>query len=225
MRLILEVTEGSPIVPDGWNIGHLANLGLLISCDGFSARLDLHNLNLLFDAAEDGEAGEIQDHSGSIIEVIPTDDSIILKPRDNPDFPYGLVLDLKALKDMGIEKHEDEENEEEPENSFDLLDSDDIIKSNEGFDLLDDSIEEGVKRAFRRSGRNIRRGFRVTSGFRKGRVVSSVHGAWRPRAKASTRMKLSIASKRKKFTRVLKGKRTRKKPASRRLVRMNKRNR
>lgn len=88
---------------------------------------------------------------------------------------------------------------------------------------IHENIEEGVKRAFRRSGNKIKRGFRVTSGFRKGRVVSSVAGAFKPRAKASTRMKLRIASRRKKVIRVLKAKRTRKKSVSKRLARMNSR--
>lgn len=86
---------------------------------------------------------------------------------------------------------------------------------------LENKLREGVKTAYRRAGKKIKRGFRVTSGFRKGRVVSSIKNAFKPRAKASTRMKLKIASRKKKLVRVMKSKRTRKKSLSKRLVRMN----
>ena len=70
MHLIREVSEGTPFAPaDGWNVGHLANLGLLLSCDGFSIRLDLDNLNLLFDAAENDSRIDLKDHDGNQVSV------------------------------------------------------------------------------------------------------------------------------------------------------------
>jgi hypothetical protein len=226
MHLLREVLEGVPTIPDGgWNVGHLANLGMLLSADDFSIRLDDTNLDILFDIAESGDPGEIRDHSGRIIEVVPTEDSIILTPRDDPDFPNGIVLDIATLKEMGIEQWE----EDDPASEFDSLEDNDTVSSDDlaqgNYDALDDDevIAEGIKRAFRRSGKKIKRGFRVTSGFRKGRVVASAAAAYKPRAKASTRMKLSIAARKKKLIRILKGKRTRRKPSSQRLARMNKR--
>lgn len=221
MSLLREVLEGSPVTPDGgWNIGHLANLGVLLSCDGFSIRLDVENLNLLFDAAEDDSIDEIRDHTGKLIDVEPTDDGLILYPHDSLEFPNGVLLDLDALKEMGIEQYEEEVEDEpsEPSSEFDALEDHDTMKASEF-----DSLDEGIKRAYRRVGKKIKRGFRVTSGFRKGRVVSSASGAFKPRKKASTRMKLKIASRKKRVIRVLKGKRTRRKASSQRLVRMNKR--
>lgn len=82
-------------------------------------------------------------------------------------------------------------------------------------------ILEGVKAAFRRAGRKIKRGYRVTSGRRKGRVVVNPATANKPPINASTRRKLSIAGKRKTFIRALKAKMTRRKSASIRLRRMN----
>lgn len=222
MRLLREVTEGKPTTPvSGWNVGHLANLGILLSTDGFSLRLDLRNLNLLFDFAEDGEYGELRDHEGRIIEVQPNEDGIVITPRGTPEFQNGLVLDLETLKEMGIEQYEQEDEPQvEPSSEFDPLESDDTIGTGE---QSESSLDEGIKRAYRRSGKKIKRGFRVTSGFRKGRVVSSAAGAFKPRKKASTRMKLKIAARRKKIIRIMKGKRTRRRPSSQRLVRMNKR--
>jgi hypothetical protein len=206
---------------------------VLLSCDGFSTRLDTNNLDLLFDFAEDGSPGEIRDHDGRIIEVIPdTSSGIVLKVRDDIEFPYGLLLDLEALKEMGIEKYEEDDGEEgaaDPENAggtnlgeplskFDDLTDDDTVPHSEF-----DALEEGVKVAYRRKGKKIKRGFRVTSGFRKGRVVASAKSAFKPRIKASTRSKLKIAAKKKRFIRLLKGKMTRRKPTSKRLKLMNKR--
>lgn len=221
MELLREVTEGKPTAPPGgWNVGHLANLGILLSTDGFSLRLDLRNLNLLFDFAEAGEYGELRDHDGRIIEVEPGDDGIVITPRGTPEFQNGLVLDLDTLKEMGIEQYEEQdETPIEPDSEFDPLESDDTIETQE----MGTSLDEGIKRAYRRSGKKIKRGYRVTSGFRKGRVVSSAAGAFKPRKKASTRMKLKIAARRKKIIRIMKGKRTRRKATSLRLVRMNKR--
>lgn len=226
MSLLREVLEGVPVVPSGgWNVGHLANLGMLLSSDDFTLRLDDTNLDILFDIAESGNPGEIRDHSGRIIEVVPTQDSIILTPRNDSDFPNGIVLDTATLKEMGIEQWE-EEQENDPTSEFDSLEDNDTISNNDlnhpGYDALDEVIAEGVKRAFRRSGKKIKRGFRVTSGFRKGRVVASAKAAYAPRAKASTRMKLSIAGRKKKFIRIWKAKKTRRMSTSKRLRKMNK---
>ena len=224
MRLLLEVNDVSPAVPaDGWDVGHLANLGILLSCDGFSARFDEYNLNLMFDAAEALEPGEVRDHEGRIIDVVPQDDGIVIKVRDDLEYPYGLLIDLGTLKEMGIEQYEEEvEDEFDPTSEFDPIGSGVTVAPDNELDTLA-SLEEGLKRAYRRTGKKIKRGFRVTSGFRKGRVVASPKSAFKPRAKASTRMKLKVAARRKKIVRILKAKRTRMKPTSQRLVRMNQR--
>ncbi|MBT9137512.1 MAG: hypothetical protein DDT31_00043 [Syntrophomonadaceae bacterium] len=207
MRLLREATQQAtqPASPEGgWNVGHLAHHGILLSCDGFSMKLDLDQLNILFDYAEDGIGGEIRDHNGKVIFVEVNDDCIILSRDDDETYPNGVVLDLDTLEKIGIEPHDDD------------------IKN---FKDTDDSnkLKEGIKRAYRRVGNKIKRGFRVTSGWRKGRVVSSAKGAFAPRAKAKTRMKLKIAARRKKIVRILKGKRTRRKSTSKRLTSMNKR--
>ncbi len=207
MRLLREPTQQAtqPASPEGgWNVGHLAHHGILLSCDGFSMKLDLDQLNILFDYAEDGIGGEIRDHNGKVIFVEVNDDCIILSRDDDETYPNGVVLDLDTLEKIGIEPHDDD------------------IKN---FKDTDDSnkLKEGIKRAYRRVGNKIKRGFRVTSGWRKGRVVSSAKGAFAPRAKAKTRMKLKIAARRKKIVRILKGKRTRRKSTSKRLTSMNKR--
>lgn len=212
MSLLKEVANGQteepssvkqepvPVKPDGWNVGHLTNHGIILSCDGFQLRLGPDQLQEFFDIAEDGKPGEIRDHNGVIVLVEPTSNSIILTREGDPVYPSGVILDLETLEEIGIEK---DDNKEDKDNSS------------------NDTIDEGVKAAFRRSGKKIKKGFRVTSGFRKGRVVANIKTAFKPRAKASTRMKLSIASRKKKIIRVLKSKRTRKKSLSKRLVRMN----
>jgi len=132
--------------------------------------------------------------------------------RDNDKtYPSGVVLDAKTLKEMGIEQYE----EEQPEDEYEDDESDDTIEPEE--------VKEGVKRAFRRVGNKIKRGFRVTSGWRKGRVVSSPSGAFKKRPKARTRMKLRIAARRRKVVRILKSARTRKRSVSKRLRRLNRR--
>ena len=226
MFLLREFEDMAPTVPaDGWSVGHLANLGLMLSCAGFTARFDLDNLNLLFDLVEDGEVGEVKTTSGKTIIVTPADDGVILQQSDDDQFPNGLLLDLDTLKEMGIEQFEEEESEfdplDEPDNTIETDTVDDTISS--GGEVEFDPLEEGVKRAYRRVGKKIKRGYRVTSGFRKGRVVSSPSGAYKPRKKASTRTKLRLAARRKKVIRILKGKMTRRKALSKRLVRMNKR--
>lgn len=82
-------------------------------------------------------------------------------------------------------------------------------------------IIEGLRPAFKRVGKKIKRGFRVTSGRRKGQVVSNPSTAYKPPIAASTRNKLRIAAKKKKLIRALKSKMTRKKGISIRLRRMN----
>jgi hypothetical protein len=233
MRLIREVTEGvpQPATPEeGWNVGHLAHHGILLSCDGFVAKLDLEQLNVLFDYAEDGESGEIRDHDGDVIYVEVNDNNIVLSRDGDETYPSGVVLDLDTLKEMGIEQHDaaTSEVDGQPTTDDDDAESDDTMDSEaapeeEAAAEPDEELEEGVKRAYKRVGNKIKRGFRVTSGWRKGRVVSSAKAASAPRAKAKTRMKLKIAAKRKKIVRILKGKRTRKKSASKRLATMNKR--
>ena len=99
-----------------------------------------------------------------------------------------------------------------------------IILPVDAFSDMDDDeapIVEGIKPTWRRVGSKIKRGYRVTSGFRKGRVMAHPTGASAPRAAASTRRKLSVAAKRNKFKRMLKSKLTRHKTASMQLHRLN----
>jgi len=226
--------SAAPAVPeDGWNVGHLANHGILLSCDGFSIKLDLDQLNALYDLAEDGESGEVRDHAGKPVYVEVLDDGIVLSRNDDETYPHGILVDLKTLKELGIEPHEstdldaDEgepeaeptEDDEQPADAGEASAEGDTIDPNSD----DEELEEGIKRAFRRSGKRIKPGFRVTSGFRKGRVVANIRNAYKPRAKARTRLKLRIAARKKKVIRVLKARRTRRKPLSKRLAWMNKR--
>lgn len=200
--------EATPIVgpttPDGWSVGHLAQHGMILSCDGFQLKLDIDQLNKFFDIAEDGAPGEIRDQNSKIILVEPTDDSIVLTRTGDTVYPSGVVLDLATLKEIGVEQDDSEQQAEED-------------------GTIDNVVDEAVKAAYRRSGKKLKRGFRVTSGIRKGRVVASLKTAFKPRAKASTRMKLKIAGRKKKVIRILKSKRTRKKSLSKRLHRMNSR--
>lgn len=196
-----------PTEPDGWSVGSLASHGLILSCDGFQLRLDLDQLNKFFDIAEDGTPGEVRDQNGHVVLVEPTDNSIVLTRVNDTVYPAGVVLDLATLKEMGIEQGESEDDDEESEEDV----------------TIDPAVKEAIKVAYRRAGKKIKKGFRVTSGWRKGRVVANIKTAYKPRAKASTRMKLSIAGRKKKLIRVLKSKRTRKKSLSKRLARMNSR--
>jgi hypothetical protein len=82
-------------------------------------------------------------------------------------------------------------------------------------------VIEGVRPAYRRVGSKIKRGFRVTTGIRKGRVLADPAGANKPRVKALTRAKLRAAAHRNRLVRALKAKITRKKSVSIRLRRMN----
>jgi len=221
-----DTTSTGPVTPEGgWNIGHLANHGILLSCDGFSMKLDLDQLNALFDLAEDGESGEVKDHAGNPVFVEVLDKGIVLSREGDKAYPQGVMLDLKTLKEIGIEEHDasgkNQIEEPGPEEEDEDAEADDTIKQDDEID--DEQLKEGVKRAFRRAGKKIKRGFRVTSGFRKGRVVANIKNAFKPRAPARTRMKLKIAARKKKIVRILKAKRTRMKPLSKRLARMNKR--
>ena len=191
-----------PVSPEGWSVGHLANHGLILSCDGFQLKLGPDDLQKFYDIAEDGEPGEIHDQNGDLVLVEPTNDSIILTRTGDKVYPSGLSIDLDTLKELGIEKGKPEA-EDEP------IEGDVTIAS------------EAVKAAFRRASGKIKKGFRVTSGYRKGRVVANIKTAYKPRAKASTRMKLSISGRKKKLIRILKSRRTRKKSLSKRLARMN----
>lgn len=193
-------SAGGPFTPPAWNIGKLANHGIILSCDGFQLRLSDNQLDAFYDLVEAGEDGEIKDSQGDSVLVEPTDDSVVLTRSNDPVYPSGVVLDLKTLKELGIEPDDDSDAPSE---------GDVTIQS------------EGVKAAYRRAGKKIKKGFRVTSGFRKGRVVANIKTAYKPRAKASTRMKLKIAGKKKKFIKLLKSRRTRKKSVSKRLKRMN----
>jgi hypothetical protein len=220
MRLIREVTEEipQPVVPeDGWNVGHLAHHGILLTCDGFSMKLDIDQLNILFDLAEDGASGEVRDHDDNAVYVEVSDSGIILSRDGDKSYPQGIMLDLKTLKEMGIEQHDGPEDNPDTDAEGDTIDPDAEVMA------PGNEIKEGVKRAYRRTGNKLKRGFRVTSGFRKGRVVASAKSASKPRAKASTRMKLRLAGRRKKIIRILKGKRTRMRSASKRLVAANQR--
>lgn len=197
-----------PAMPDGWSVGHLSHHGMILSCDGFQLKLDVDQLNKFFDIAEDGAPGEIKDQNSKVVLVEPTDDSIVLTRTGDEVYPNGVSLDLDTLKEMGVEQDEIEEDDEK----------DDTMTTND-----DEQVGEAVKMAFRKSGGKIKRGFRVTSGPRKGRVVANLKTAFKPRAKASTRMKLKLASRKGRIIRVLKSKRTRKKSLSKRLHRMNSR--
>ena len=84
-----------------------------------------------------------------------------------------------------------------------------------------DSLHEGITRAYKRVGSRIKRGFRVTSGPRKGEIVTNRATAYKPLKPAKTRMKLSRAAVKTKFIRAMKSKVTRKKATSLRLRRMN----
>jgi len=237
MSLLREIEEqaeervsSAPAVPEGgWSVGHLANHGMLLSCEGFTLKLDLDQLNVLFDIAEDGSDGEVKDHAGHAVYVECTGNTIVLTRDDDEVYPDGVVLDAETLKEMGIEAHEEEDTEEEPGDDDDQpgdADKKDKKRDTMGSDDEEEpkqELEEGVKRAFRRSGKKIKRGFRVTSGYRKGRVVANLKTAYKRRPSAKTRIKLRIAGKKKRLVRILKARRTRRKSLSQRLVRLNKR--
>jgi hypothetical protein len=145
MSLLQEVLSTSPEKPEGgWNVGHLANLGLILSAEGISVRLDLFNLNLLFDLIEANESGEVRDHQNRIVEVQPQTATVVLKIRGDETYPNGVVLDAATLKEMGLEEYEEQSAEEpstadaEPSSSFDPLEDEDTISQK--FDALEEGI-------------------------------------------------------------------------------------
>lgn len=203
LRLISEKQElaTGPILPKGgWNVGQLAHDGIILSCDGFILKLDADNSEKFYGLIENGEDGEIKDQFNKSVFVEIGEDEIVLTRSGDKAYPNGVILDRETLKKLGIEPDFDDEGSESGS-----------------------KISEGVKRAYKRVGKKIKRGWRVTSGFRKGRVVSNPKTAFKPRAKAKTRMKLRVAAKRKKIVRLLKSRITRRKSVSKRLRMMNKR--
>jgi hypothetical protein len=228
MSLLLEVTGGAPgpVTPEGgWNVGHLAHHGILLTCDSFTLKLDLDQLNALFDLAEDGTDGEIRDHDNKVVYIEIGDSTISLSRDGDKSYPGGVTIDADTLKEMGIEAHEAAEAQQPTIDNANPEDDGIIDSAAETAASVstDKEVSEGVKRAFRKAGKKIKPGFRVTSGWRKGRVMSSAASASKPRPKAKTRMKLRLAAKKKRIIRILKGKITRRKPLSKRLVAMNKR--
>lgn len=218
-----EPTEIGPVQVDGWSVGELGPQGMILSTDGFTIRFDADTLNRFFDLAEAGQAGEIKDHRGQVVYVEPTDDGIVLSREDDPTYPNGVVLDLDVLKRVGIEQHEKLlpglDDEVVPGAEPPATGEGSLTRDN---DLEGEELEEGVRPAWRRAGKKIKRGFRVTSGRRKGRVVANPRTAFKPPAKAKTRTKLKLAARKKRLVRWLKAKRTRAKPISIRLRRLNK---
>jgi hypothetical protein len=138
VTLLKTVDSGEPTVPDGWNIGHLANLGVLLSCSGFSTRLDLPNLNLMFDFIEAGEAGDVRDHSGRLLQVVPQDSGVVLIPHNDPEHPFGVLIDHKTLKDLGVEVVEQNQ-EADPESGTPGGASSDTVQPE--FDALEEAVQ------------------------------------------------------------------------------------
>lgn len=198
--------QGVPVQPDGWTVAQLGTHGLILTCDGLQIRLSRANAERFFDIIENEGLDNVQTDDGFWIEVDADaeDGNVIIRllftsEKIVNNYPDGVVLDSDSLAKIGV--------------SIDVIEIDDDS----------DAIEEGVKRAYRRSGKKLKRGFRVTSGIRKGRVVANIKTAHKPRAPAATRMKLRMARKKKKLIRVLKSKRTRRKSLSKRLRRLNSR--
>lgn len=190
-----------PVKPTEWAVAEVGDYGLIITLDGFQIKLADEELMEFFDLVEAGEAGLVQTVSGYWVQVHPdADEGIVVlsflskSEYVNHTFPDGVVLDAEILSAIGIEIDEE---------------------------IDEDEVMEGVKMAYKRSGKKMKRGFRVTSGIRKGRVVTNIKTAHKPKAKASTRTKLRLARKKKKSIRILKSKRTRKKSLSKRVARMN----
>jgi hypothetical protein len=188
-------TSSGPVTPeDGWSVGHLANHGMLLSCDGFTLKLDIDQLNKLFDLAEDGESGEIKDHAGEAVYVEVDHPRIILSRNNDDTYPEGVVLDAETLKEMGIEQHE-QEREQQPEKPED--------KDAEGDTMDNGELEEGIDADDQPTKKS--RGFKITSDFRKGQKVAA------ELPKTKTRIKPHLASRGRRIVRLLRGRRT---PAS-----------
>ena len=192
-EIVVEGNSPSPHNGNDWSIGILPNKNFIISCDGFSLKLDNENFDFFLNLTKDKKSGEIRDRRKDLIFVEPTDTGVILTRQNDKVFPSGILISKKT------------------------------ISSFISFTDKDEKVNEGVKLAYRRSGKKIKRGFRVTSGIRRGRVVANIKTAHKPRAKASTRTKLRLAAKKKKVIRVMRSRITRKKSLSQRIVRMNKR--
>lgn len=192
-EIVVEGNSPSPHNGNDWSIGILPNKNFIISCDGFSLKLDNENFDFFLNLTKDKKSGEIRDRRKDLIFVEPTDTGVILTRQNDKVFPSGILISKKT------------------------------ISSFISFTDKDEKVDEGVKLAYRRSGKKIKRGFRVTSGIRRGRVVANIKTAHKPRAKASTRTKLRLAAKKKKVIRVMRSRITRKKSLSQRIVRMNKR--
>lgn len=105
MRLLREVDSGGldPAIPDGWSVGTLGNQGILLSCDGFSIKFDIDQLNKFFDLIEDGRTGDIKDHDGNAVNVNPVHNGVILTRKNDETFKNGLFVDLDTLKHLGVE--------------------------------------------------------------------------------------------------------------------------
>lgn len=213
VQSLLEAIEteisDSPVRPEGWSVAQIGKHGLIITLDGLQIKLTRDAVEKFYDLIIDEDEGMVQTDGGFWIKVDAdaNDGTVIITPvsqstKITDTYPNGILLDDEILADIGvqIEEHEVEEDVEE---------------------IDDDPVTEKVKMAYRRSGKKVKRGFRVTSGIRKGRVVANIKTAFKPRAKASTRAKLRLARRKKKIIRVLKSKRTRKKSASKRVARLN----
>lgn len=230
---------GTPVQPDGWTVAQLGSHGLILTCDELQIRLSRANAEKFFDIIEADGLDNVQTDDGFWIEVDADaeDGDVIIKPLHKPGsktpnhYPGGVVLDTETLADIGVvideieseEEPEVEEPAEAPKVEEPTEEDSEKVKEEVPVDDEDDPdpLKEGVKMAYRRSGKKVKRGFRVTSGIRKGRVVADIKTAHKPRAPAATRMKLRLARKKKKVIRVLKAKRTRRKSLSKRLKRMN----
>ena len=82
-------------------------------------------------------------------------------------------------------------------------------------------LAEISNRVYVRRGKTIRKVFRCPSGFRKGRAVSNPSVCFAPRKKASTRVKIANAARRKAGVRMMKTRVANKKAIHFRLKRMN----
>lgn len=220
---VIENGRGTPVEVDGWSVAQLGNHGIILSCDDLQIRLSRANVEKFFDLVIDEKIDNVQTDDGFWIEVDADaeDGDVIITPLYKSDkiknpYPDGVVMDEKALRDIGITL-EDSPEPEVPELPVEVP----PVEEPAGEENEEEIVEEGVKMAYRRSGKKLKRGFRVTSGIRKGRVVADIKTAHKPRAKASTRAKLRLARKKKKVVRILKSKRTRRKSLSKRLKRMN----
>jgi hypothetical protein len=81
---------------------------------------------------------------------------------------------------------------------------------------------ELANRIFVKRGNKIKKVFKCPAGFRKGKAVSSLATCFAPRQKASTRIKHSIAARKKSAARVNKTKISNRKAIHFRLKRLNK---